>query len=280
MPRTKNVPLRSEGAAVPEQQRASAASAAAPAPAPHPNAPAPLGAGASAPSGVTIKLEKAEEEEEEEGQRRDGAAPGPTRVPASGLRAALAAPAPHHDAPPGGAGAGACGVTSGVKMEEGAEETLGQQQDRLALALAHGGGARGIPAGRGALRRARSAPLARTGAACEHPGCRCHARRLGSAAARSLFSKAWQEWVLRRGETWRKVPQVSTMAGTSVRAWHWTSGNTLRCGILRHQGGGRPGVRRGGAAARVDAPQAAQLPRPGGRRSASALLRRCHGARA
>jgi hypothetical protein len=36
--------------------------------------------------------------------------------------------------PLGGAGADA----SGVKMEEGAEETLAQQRDRLALALAHG----------------------------------------------------------------------------------------------------------------------------------------------
>jgi hypothetical protein len=45
MPRTKNVPRRSEGGAVPEQQRAAAASAVAPARAFHPNAPAPLGAG-------------------------------------------------------------------------------------------------------------------------------------------------------------------------------------------------------------------------------------------
>ena len=82
-----------------------------------------------------------------EGQRRDlGAlASGSARVPASGPRAAFAAtptPNPHHDAPPGGSGAGASGVSSGiisgVKMEEGSAETLAQQRDRVALALAHG----------------------------------------------------------------------------------------------------------------------------------------------
>jgi hypothetical protein len=78
------------------------AAAPAAAPAPHPNAP-PMGAEASRPSEVNLKLE------EEEGElRRDGAAPGSARVPASEPRAALAAPpapAPHHDAPvAGGAG--------------------------------------------------------------------------------------------------------------------------------------------------------------------------------
>jgi len=140
MPRTKNVPQRNEGAAAREVQRATATLAAAPAPAPapapHPNAP-PLGAGGSGPSGVAIKQEEEEEEEEEEeASRRDGAAPDPARVPASGPRATLAtAPAPHHDAPAAGGG-GVSGVT--LIKEEEAEETLAQQRDRLALALAHG----------------------------------------------------------------------------------------------------------------------------------------------
>ena len=56
-----------------------------------------------------------------------------------------------------------------------------------------------------------------------------------------------------------------------VGDWRWKA---VRVGVLRHQAGGRPGVRRGGAAARVDAHQAAQLPGPGGRRRAAALLRR------
>ena len=138
MPRTMNIPRQSDGAVEREQQRAADVPAAAPAPAPspQPNAP-PLGAGASGPSGVTVKLEAEEEEEEEEGPRRDGAAPGTARVPATGSHAAPAAepaPAPHHDAP--AAGAEGSGVTQ-VKVEE-AEKTLGQQRDRLTLALAHG----------------------------------------------------------------------------------------------------------------------------------------------
>jgi len=146
MPRTKNVPRRSEGGAVPEQQGDPAAGlAAAPAPVPAPNHDALQVAGAGA-SRVTIKEEVDDEEEEEEetseGQRRDllALAPGPARVPAPGPRGALTAapapaPAPHHDAPAAD-GAGGSGVTQ-VKGEE-AEETLGQQRDRLALALAHG----------------------------------------------------------------------------------------------------------------------------------------------
>ena len=87
---------------------------------------------------VTRQLEG--EEEVDVGPRRDGAAPGLARVPAPGLRTALtAAPAPalHHDAPATG-GAGCSGVIL-VKKEE-AEEIMGQQRDRvaLALALAHG----------------------------------------------------------------------------------------------------------------------------------------------
>ena len=135
MPRTEIVPRRSEGGAVPEQQRAAAASAVAPARASHPNAPAPLGAGASGPSGVTIKLEKAEEEE---GSRRDGTAPGPAQVAAFGPHAALnAVPSPgtDHDAPAAGRTGGSAGTL--VKEEE-EEETLGQLRDRQALALAHG----------------------------------------------------------------------------------------------------------------------------------------------
>ena len=62
-----------------------------------------------------------------------------------------------------------------------------------------------------------------------------------------------------------------------ARAQH---SGVLRCGILHHQGRGCPGVRRGGPPPRVDAPQAAQLPRPGGRRRTAALLRRSGGARA
>jgi len=148
MPRTKNVPQRNEGAAAREQQRATVALAAAPAPAParQPNVP-PLGAGASGPSRVNLKQEQEEEEkeeeeeqeeEEEEGPRRDGAAPGPARVSASGPPAALAAapaPAPNPDVPAAG-WAGGSGVT--LVKEEEAEESLGQQRDRLALALAHG----------------------------------------------------------------------------------------------------------------------------------------------
>ena len=142
MPRTKNVPRRSEGFIAGENQRAAAALAAAlgPAPAPHHHALQVGGAGAS---GVTVKEEVEEEEEETpEGhlQGMGALAPGFARVLASGPRAAFAdtpAPAPHHaDAPPWGTGAS--GVTSGVKMEEGAEETLAQQRDRLALALARG----------------------------------------------------------------------------------------------------------------------------------------------
>jgi len=89
-------------------------------------------------------------EEQGEGEGRDGAAPGPVRVPAPpGPRAALTAapamqlpalvpaPAPNHVAPPVGPGAGASGVTL-VRKEVEEAETLGQQRDRLALALAHG----------------------------------------------------------------------------------------------------------------------------------------------
>ena len=138
MPRTTNDPRQSEGGAAREQQRAAPAAAPAPAHGTHPNAH-PLGAGASGPSWVTLKLEEEEEEEEEEGPQRDRAAPGPARVPAAGPRAALAtapASAPHHDAPAAGV-AGTSGVTQ-VKEELEAEETLAQQRDRLALALAHG----------------------------------------------------------------------------------------------------------------------------------------------
>jgi len=109
--------------------------------------PPPLGAGASGPSGVTLKLEEEEEEEEQEEEeqeeveerpQRDEAAPGPARMPASRPRAAHSAapaPAPHHEVPAAW-GAGVSGVTL-VKEEEEAE-TLGQQRDRLALALTHG----------------------------------------------------------------------------------------------------------------------------------------------
>ena len=125
MPRTKNVPRRSEGFIASEQQRAAAALATAPGPAPAPHHGA-FQVGGSGASGVTVKeedevVEEEEEEETPEGQeRRDlpALAPEPARVLASGPRAALAAtpaPAPHHDdVPPGGAGAGASGVTSGV----------------------------------------------------------------------------------------------------------------------------------------------------------------------
>jgi len=141
MARTKNVPQRNEGAAARVGHRAATALATVPAPVPHPNAP-PLGAGASRPSGVTLKLEEEKEEEEgegeegEEGPRRDGAVPEPARVSVSGPRADLAAaPAPHRYAPTA-EGAGGTGVT--LVKEEGAEETLAQQRDWLALALAHG----------------------------------------------------------------------------------------------------------------------------------------------
>ena len=89
---------------------------------------------------MSIKLE-----EQDEVPRRDGSAPGPARVPAPGPRASRAfapgshspvpAPAPNHDAPAAG-GAGGSKVT--IVKEEEAEETLGQQRDRLALAQAHG----------------------------------------------------------------------------------------------------------------------------------------------
>jgi len=81
MPRTKNVPRRSEACDVREQPHAATTLAAAHAPAPHPDPP-PLGAGAS---GVTLKLE------EEDGPRHHGAAPGYARVPvpAPGPRAAF-----------------------------------------------------------------------------------------------------------------------------------------------------------------------------------------------
>ena len=146
MPRTKNVPRRSEGGDAYETERAAAALAAALVPAPHPNARPLLGAvGVSGPyaNGVTIKQE-AEEEEEEEEPRRDGEGPGPARVLASRSLAAIAAAptptsAPNHDAPAAG-GAGCSGGGSGAPLvkEEEAEETLGQLRDRLALALAHG----------------------------------------------------------------------------------------------------------------------------------------------
>jgi len=141
MPRTKSILRRCEGGA--EQQRAAAALAAALAPATHQHHDAVQLGGAAGAFGVTVKQEVEDEEETPEGQRRDllALAPGSARVPASGPRAALvaaAAPTPHHNAPPGGAGAEDSEVTSGVKIEEGAEETLAQQRDRLALALAHG----------------------------------------------------------------------------------------------------------------------------------------------
>jgi len=142
MPRTKSVPQRNEGEAAREQQRAAAALAAAPAPtpAPHLNAPLLEAGGGSWPSGVTLKLEEEEAKEGEEAPRRDGAAPGAALVSASGPRATLAAapsPVPHHDDVPAAVGAGSSSGVTLVK-EEDAEETLGQQRDRLALALAHG----------------------------------------------------------------------------------------------------------------------------------------------
>ena len=142
MPRTKNVPRRYEGVATREQLGAAAAPAAAPTPTPNPHYDALQVRGAGA-SGVTVKQEVEEEEEGEKspnGQRRDllALAPRPARVPASVPRATLAAapaPAPHHDAP-AAVGSGGSGLT--LVKEEEAEETLGQQRDRLALALAHG----------------------------------------------------------------------------------------------------------------------------------------------
>ena len=113
MPRTKNVPRRSEGDAAPEQQPAAAALAApAPAPAPAPHHDALQVGGAGAPR-VTVKREDEEEQEEEEetsqGQQRDLLAlmPDPARVLPSGTHAAHAAdpgPALLNDAPPGGRG--------------------------------------------------------------------------------------------------------------------------------------------------------------------------------
>jgi len=143
MPRTKNVPRRSEGGAAREQQRAAApATALALVLVPHPNASSQV-FGAVASAGVTVKEEEEEEEEEEtpEGQQRylPALTPGPTRDSPIRPREALGAapaPAPRHDAPLAAAGAGVSGVTQ-VKEEE-AEETLGQLRDRQALALAHG----------------------------------------------------------------------------------------------------------------------------------------------
>ena len=154
MPRTKNVPRRNEGGATSDPQPDAIAPTAVPVPAPAP-APTPhhdtlqVVGGEARATGVTIKEEEEGEEEEEEeipeGQRRDLApAPGPgAQVPASGpppARAAEPAPAPHYGTPSsGGEGPGASpAVGSGVKMEEGAQETLAQQRDRLALAWAHG----------------------------------------------------------------------------------------------------------------------------------------------
>jgi len=122
MLRTGHVPARqSEGGAAHEQPRV----AAAPAPAPRPrHTPTPHHRGLGTPrgpSGVSIKVE--EEGEEEEGWQREGASPGPARVPASGPRAALAAApatAPRHDVPAAGR-ARASGVTL-VKEEEAEEE--------------------------------------------------------------------------------------------------------------------------------------------------------------
>jgi len=55
-------------------------------------------------------------------RRRDGAAPGPAWAPESGSSAAPAAapaPASHHDAPWGGGGGWACGVTLVKERGEG-----------------------------------------------------------------------------------------------------------------------------------------------------------------
>jgi len=135
-------PAAKRGVAARELQRAAAATAAAPTPEPalHPNA-APQGAveGSGLSSGVTIQLEK-----QKPGPRRDMAAPGPAREPAPGPRVAIAAvpapaPAPHHGALAAGRAGGSV-LTSGATLvkEEEAQETLGQQRDRLALALARG----------------------------------------------------------------------------------------------------------------------------------------------
>ena len=138
MPRTKNIPRRCEGddPAVREQQRAAALAAA---PAPHDHAPpSEVGAGGT---GVTVNQEEREDEEETPQEPRCdqlGLAPGATRMPASGPRAAFAtapppapAPAPHHGAP-AAEGAGPSGVTQ-VKEEVEEEETLAQLRDRLGL---------------------------------------------------------------------------------------------------------------------------------------------------
>jgi len=141
MPRTKNVPRRSEGGAVPDQQRAAAALTAAPVPY---NNALQVAGGTAGVTGVTIKEEVEEEEEEVEdtleGQRQNtmALAPGPARVPACGPRAALAAastPATHHEDAPAAGGSGGSGVTL---VKEEVDETLAQQRDRLARTLAHG----------------------------------------------------------------------------------------------------------------------------------------------
>ena len=137
MPRTKNIPRRSE-VGVHEQQRATAALAAASAPAPRNDAIQVVG-GAGA-SGVSVEEEEEEEEEVEEdeeetlddGQRRDrlALAPVSARVPAPGPRPDLAAAPAHlplqNNGPP--RGAGASGVT--LEKQEVEEESLGQLRDQ------------------------------------------------------------------------------------------------------------------------------------------------------
>jgi hypothetical protein len=88
-------------------------------------------------------------------------------------------------------------VDAAARAYDGAAVRVGARE---APELPAAGGAGGIPAGRGALRRARPAPVARTGAACRYPGRLRRAGRLGSAAAEAQSSKAWQEWLLRRDE--------------------------------------------------------------------------------
>ena len=147
MPRRKINPRRCEGAAVREQPRAAAALLV---------APAPASASASAPHhNASPGVAEGSEEKVHEGPREHAAAPGSARLPPPGPRAAswvvkledvtsgeteqfrdgaaLAAtppPAPQHDAPSRGAGARA----AGVKGEQGAEETLALQRDRMGLA--------------------------------------------------------------------------------------------------------------------------------------------------
>ena len=148
MLRTGNLPRQSEGGAAQAQPRFADPRAAGPAPAPGAAAPHhsvfPVGAaGDSRPAGVTIKVEQGEEGEEgeeegEEGaQQREGVSPGPTRVPASGPRAALAAApaiAPHHDLAAGGARASGVTPRATLVNEEEAEEEARSKAEAAAAA--------------------------------------------------------------------------------------------------------------------------------------------------